>query len=108
MLHDAEHSPVAREAAYGDSATNSVPVGQTLYTVDQLSEAEPALGKGAIRDELFHRDTNPLNSRRIDPPITAPLRRFCSAAQVQNPSAVDNRIHSPRSLRQRAIVKSGV
>ncbi|MGB5830412.1 MAG: hypothetical protein WBG92_00235 [Thiohalocapsa sp.] len=34
----------------------------TLCTVAQLAEIEPALGIGAIRDDLFHRRTNGLEA----------------------------------------------
>lgn len=34
----------------------------TYYTVEQLVQAEPALGKGAVRHDLFHRETNGLTA----------------------------------------------
>lgn len=33
-----------------------------LYTVKQLADAEPALGVGAIREDLFYRKTNGLEA----------------------------------------------
>lgn len=35
---------------------------QTIFTVAQLVDAEPALTKGGIRGDLFHRDTNGLEA----------------------------------------------
>lgn len=48
--HNAEPAPLGEGAG----------LEQTLFTVDQLSEAERALGKGAIRHDLFHRHSNGL------------------------------------------------
>ena len=33
-----------------------------LYTVKQLADAEPALGVGAIREDLFYRESNGLEA----------------------------------------------
>jgi len=38
----------------------SQPIPQTYFTVNQLVEVEPALGKGAVRNDLFHRRNNGL------------------------------------------------
>lgn len=37
-----------------------IPALPTYCTVAQLAAIEPALGRGAIRDDLFHRKTNGL------------------------------------------------
>jgi len=39
---------------------SDAPPSQVLYTVKQLADAEPALGVGAIREDLFYRETNGL------------------------------------------------
>ena len=35
--------------------------GQTLFTVNQMADVEPALTVGGIRADLFNRDTNGLS-----------------------------------------------
>ena len=56
MRHNLRTDPGA------DNGTTAASLGPTLFTVSQLVQAEPALGKGAVRDDLFHRRTNGLEA----------------------------------------------
>ncbi|MEA3273908.1 MAG: hypothetical protein U9Q81_01115 [Pseudomonadota bacterium] len=46
----------------GSSSTDTVAPGQTIFNVEQLVEAEPALTVGGVRHDLFHRTTNGLEA----------------------------------------------
>ena len=60
----ADHAPASAPLPdywRADHAPAPAPL-PTYCTVAQMAEIEPALGIGAIRDDLFHRQTNGLES----------------------------------------------